>query len=346
MLKSYFVLFFVALFMLAGCFGEKEAVLQPIEEEPSLEEDVLPVEEEEEEEEPKYQFPLTGIETEAEPLDRPVAVMINNHPSARPQSGIEKADIVYEVLAEGSVTRLLAIFASEKPEMIGPVRSARDYYIELAAGYDSLYIAHGYSPSAKQLLDSGYIDHLNGIRYDGILFERVNFKRAPHNSYIRFENIIKGAEDNSFKLNDHPRPLTFLDESELGNLSGSKVDEINIVYGTQSFDVQYVYDQTVQQYRRYGGGIETTDTETEQPVLIDNIFIVEMDHRILDNEGRRAIDLTSGGRGYLMQQGIMNEVNWQNVEGRILPFQNGDLLEFVPGKTWINIVPSLDRVTR
>ena len=96
--------------------------------------------------------------------------MVNNHPLARPQSGLNKADIVYEIFAEGNVTRFLAIFQSEQPEKIGPVRSARDYYIELAKGYDSLYIAHGNSPEAKKMLDNGYIDNLNGLYYDGTLF--------------------------------------------------------------------------------------------------------------------------------------------------------------------------------
>lgn len=80
--------------------------------------------------------------------------MINNHPKARPQTGLTEADIVYEVLAEGEVTRFLAIFQSSNPKLIGPVRSSRDYYIELAKGYNSLYIAHGYSPEAKNYLQT------------------------------------------------------------------------------------------------------------------------------------------------------------------------------------------------
>ena len=85
-------------------------------------------------------------------MARAVAVMVNNHPKARPQSGLNKADIVYEILAEGDITRFLAVFQSEKPENIGPVRSARAYYIELAKGLNALYIAHGYSAEAKEML--------------------------------------------------------------------------------------------------------------------------------------------------------------------------------------------------
>lgn len=142
-----------------------------------------------------FQYPLTGSGSETEVNGRAVAVMINNHPKARPQSGLNQADVVYEMLAEGDVTRFLAIFQSERPEMIGPVRSSRDYYIELAKGYDSLYIAHGYSPEAKELLDQGYVDNLNGMQYDGTLFKRESFRQAPHNSYISFDNVLKGAKE-------------------------------------------------------------------------------------------------------------------------------------------------------
>src|SRR5699024_9714062 len=78
---------------------------------------------------------LTGIAGNENIDDRIVGFMVNNHPKARPQSGLSKADIVFEVLAEGKITRFLALFQSEKPDMVGPVRSAREYYFELANGY-------------------------------------------------------------------------------------------------------------------------------------------------------------------------------------------------------------------
>src|SRR5699024_9329825 len=76
----------------------------------------------------EYFFPLTGLETSEPSTDRIVSVMVNNHPAARPQSGLSQADLVFEILAEGNITRLLAMFQSEKPDIVGPVRSARPYY--------------------------------------------------------------------------------------------------------------------------------------------------------------------------------------------------------------------------
>ena len=141
-----------------------------------------------------YTHPLTGESTTEKSIHRPISVMVNNHPQARPQYGLEQADIVYEFLAEGGVTRFLAVYQSEMPEKFGPVRSARPYFVELAKGFDSLYIFHGWSPDAKELIQSGYIDSLNGLSYDGTLFKR-HHSESPHNSYITYENILKGANE-------------------------------------------------------------------------------------------------------------------------------------------------------
>ncbi|MED0659777.1 DUF3048 domain-containing protein [Bacillus smithii] len=294
----------------------------------------------------RYRYPLTGIGTTQKPSDRAVAVVINNHPKARPQSGLQSADIVYEVLAEGDITRFLAIFQSQKPDKIGPVRSARDYMIDLAKGYDSLFIAHGYSPEAKQMLQSGLIDNLNGIQYDGTLFKRSKDRKAPHNSYITFENIQKGAAEKQFKMTPAPRPLPFYMDNESKHLSGRKVENVHIAYSKYSlFNADYRFDAKTKKMERYSGGEPTIDAETKKPVLVDNLLIIETVHRVIDSKGRREIDLTSGGKAYWIQRGVCREVEWRNENGRILPYENGHSLPFVPGKTWINIVKSLDSVS-
>lgn len=284
-------------------------------------------------------YPLTGVGTNEEPEGRAVAVMVNNHPKARPQSGLSKADIVYEMLAESEVTRFLAVFQSEKPENIGPVRSARKYYIELAKGMNALYIAHGYSPEAKALLNQGYVDSLNGIAYDGTLFKRVKFRKAPHNSYISFDNIEKGAAKKSYDLDAQPRGFTFLTEQQIENLQGNPAPAVDISYGSKIFNVQFEYDEALGKYKRFSNGEQTVEYGDESPVLLDNIFIIEASHKIIDNSGRRDIDVQTGGKGYLLQKGKMNEVEWRNKDGRIIPVKNGVEIGFVPGKTWVNIVP-------
>lgn len=283
--------------------------------------------------------PLTGENSNGDNEQRAVAVMINNHPNARPQSGLSKADIVYELLAEGDITRFLAIFQSEMPDQVGPVRSARDYYIELAKGLDCVYVCHGNSPEAKTMLDKGYIDNLNGLYYDGTLFQRTTDRKAPHNSYTSFQNIEKGAKEKGYEMTGAPESLTFLTEDEAKNLQGDTALEIEVAYGTAASNVQYTYEPTEEKYTRYSDGEQTVEYQSEIPVLLDNILIIEATHQVVDSKGRRNIDLKSGGKGYLLQKGKVNEVEWVNKDGRIVPVKNGKEVGLVTGKTWINVLP-------
>lgn len=300
-----------------------------------------PNEERENEPKPSFVFPLTGLATETKPDHRVVAVMINNHPKARPQSGLQKADVVYEVLAEGDVTRFLALYQSEFPEKVGPVRSARDYYIQLSQGFHALYICHGWSPEAKKMLESGEADYLNGLFYDGTLFERASFRKAPHNSYITFANIEKGAAERGYGLQETVEPLPFF----TNDASGAPASQVDIAYSQREYaKVQYRYAPEKRGYFRYSGGEQTVDYDTHEPIVVQNVFIVAAKHVIADKYGRRDIDLASGGSGYLLQNGILRKVEWKNVNGRLLPYENGVPIGFISGKTWINIVPTLEMV--
>ncbi|MCM3570218.1 DUF3048 domain-containing protein [Neobacillus mesonae] len=324
------------LLLLSGC--NKEQVKAPESKEKPAEQAV-------EKETPKtqsmYSFPLTGMGTEKEPDQRAVAVMINNHPKARPQSGLTKADVVYEILAEGDITRFLAVFQSERPKNIGPVRSARDYYIELAKGLNALYIAHGYSPEAKKMLNSNYIDNLNGMVYDGTLFKRSKTRKAPHNSYITYNNILKGAKQKKYTMKSLPPSFQFLTNEESKNITGNEADSVNITYSKGGIsDSSFIYDSKLGKFKRYSGGKQTVDLNTNDPVLVDNVLIIEAVHRFIDSYGRRDIDLTSGGKGYLIQKGKLMKVDWENRDGLIIPVKNGQEIGMVPGKTWVNVVPT------
>lgn len=334
--RKWLILTAVVLLLLAGCSSKKEEVVKEQEEKP-----INDISKDDHEEVLPYQAPLTGVRFKEEPAGRPYAVMINNDPKARPQSGIHKADIVYELLAEGNITRFLAIFQSEHADRIGPVRSARDYFIELAKGYDALYIAHGYSPEAKEMLDAGVVDHINGMQYDGSLFKRDKNRVAPHNSYITSENVLEGAEKIGYEMNDTPSSLTFLSEEEADELEGESAQSAVISYFSSNlFNVHYEYDESSKKYKRYTNDELTADLDSGEPVLLDNILIVEAYHNIIDNVGRREIDITSGGKAYLLQRGKWKEVEWENTDGKILPYLNGHEVSLVPGKTWINFVPA------
>jgi hypothetical protein len=341
------VLLLMLCMLLPACQNKTEEYQEtnsvPVKEEGSVEEQA----EEPEEETVVYQstFPLTGEGTNEEVNHRPIAVMVNNDPKARPQSGLHKADVIYEVLAEGAITRFVAIYQSEMPEIIGSVRSARDYYIELSKGYDAFYAAHGYSPEAHAMLKAGVIDHINGIPYDGTLFERVSFRKAPHNSYITYENLVKGAKLKGYNLEKEVQPLPFQSEAHFKAINGELAEDVEIDY-LGRYNVSYQYNQDTSTYYRFNDEEQTIDRESETPVELKNVFIIEADHRIIDNAGRREVNLTSGGNALLLQNGVVQQVEWQSENGQILPFSNGQKVKLLPGATWINIIPSNPGITQ
>ena len=285
--------------------------------------------------------PFTGVLMEEESMLRPVLATVNNHMLARPQSGLSAADLVYELVAEGNVTRLLAVFQSELPEEIGPIRSARDYFIEIAKGLDAFYVAHGYSPDAHALLQVGYVDHINGMQHDGTLFKRSPERKAPHNSFISKENILGAADSTNTSMEMDKLPsLSFhesLESAKIGEIAQSAIVQNG---NHPDYTSNYSYDDVQGTYDRTVDGVLTVDTANEKKIELTNILVFEAVHETIDTEGRQAIDLDSGGDGLLFQAGVVREIEWRNVDGILTPMENGLPAKLVPGKTWIHIVPT------
>ena len=286
-------------------------------------------------------YPYTGKETTEDVTKRPVAVMVSNQTQARPQSGLSKADIVFEMLTEGNVTRFMAIYQSMEPDVVGPVRSAREYFFDLADNYEAVYIYQGAANFINDLIKEKDIDHLEGAQYDddGHLFVREPFRKTPHNSYLQFNAVYDVIEEEGYEHQLDIPPLPFLDKGE--EVEGEEANYIKIDYYGGNPIVEYEYDETIDKYVRYNDGEQTIELESEKPIEFDNLFIVEADHEVIDDELRRAIDIHSGGNAYLFQQGKMQHVQWENQDGQIVPVKDGEVVPFVPGQTWINFVQTV-----
>lgn len=330
--KSWFYIVVVML-LLAACSNENTE--EPGEVVPPKKGDIV----EEPEEVELHMAPFTGMMSEDESEMRPVLATINNHPLARPQSGISEADIVYELIAEGNVTRLLALFQSELPDQIGPIRSARDYFIHTAKGLDAFYVAHGYSPDALALLRSDYVDHVNGMQYDGTLFKRSSDRKAPHNSYISNESILTAMEKVNAAKEIRKMPALSFHEALESVKIGDTVNNIVVKNGTHpNFTSTYSYDDEVGAYDRTVNEIVTIDKANDQKVELSNVLVFEANYRTIDAEGRQAVDIESGGKALLFQGGTMRAIEWRNIDGILMPVENGAPVKLVPGKTWIHII--------
>ncbi|MFS0674493.1 DUF3048 domain-containing protein [Ornithinibacillus sp. 179-J 7C1 HS] len=341
MRKLMLILFLSIAVLLVACDTEQESVGNRTEEEM---EDVNIGQEEEVEEPAQFAnvYPLTGIGTNESVDHRIVGIMVNNHGNARPQTGLSQADVVFEILAEGMITRFLALYHSDLPDVVGPVRSAREYYFDLANRYGALYVYHGAAGIVNDMLDNRGIDHIDGAIYDndGKLFKRESFRVAPHNSYLLFHNVYNVASDLGYEVTAEHSPMPFLTEDKIESIDGSAANSVEIVYSNNPMEiVEYEYNTTTEKYTRYNDSEMTVELNTGDPIKVDNIFIVETYHEVIDDSGRRAIDFYAGGDAYLIQKGKVQQLKWENRSGKIVPVKNGEVVGFVPGKTWINVVP-------
>ncbi|SET39386.1 Protein of unknown function [Oceanobacillus limi] len=343
-MRQIFILFLTGiLLLLVACSEDVENAKEEEQAENVVEEETEEAEEEKEAEVYENVYPLTGIKTNDAIDNRIVSVMVNNHTKARPQTGLSQADIVFEMLAEGPITRFLALYHSEQPEVVGPVRSAREYYFDLANRYNALYIYHGAAGFIDDMIVNRGIDFLNGAIYDndGHLFKREDFRVAPHNSYLLFDSVYEVAEGKGYEVTADYEALPFVTEEEAENLPGNDATHVSITYSKTPMEkVEYEYDPTTEAYTRYNDEEKTVELETEEPIQVDNLFIVETDHEVIDDAGRRAIDFYQGGNAYLIQKGKIQQVEWENRDGKIIPVKDGEVIGFVPGKTWINVVPT------
>jgi hypothetical protein len=281
---------------------------------------------------------IDGVQVEpGQENNYPVAVMIDNSPEARPQAGLSQANYVIEAEAEGGITRYLAIFAEEKmPEKIGPVRSARPYFIDWAQEFSAVYTHCGGSPEALvKITREGIIDLNQFYRAD--LFWRDNNGIAPHNVYTSGELlneflVSKNLSEGKFF------PFSF--KKDLDFAARPEQHEININYRLRGFHVNWVYDKDNNDYIRFVSGQEYKDASGES-IRAKNIIVQEVDARVLDEKLRLEMDIVGEGEAYVCLDGICQEGTWKKKSStaRTRFYDNSEQeFKFNPGTTWVEVV--------
>ena len=291
----------------------------------------------EQEPEPVYN-PLTNLPVDGPIEARMFLVSIGNSSDARPQYGVSKADIVYEVPAEGNIPRLLALFYSEVPDVIGGVRSARPYMIDIAQEWDALFVHCGGSVRALNILaSSGSVENLNEIA-NGSYFWRDNSRYAPHNLMTSGENLYEYLEDSGrATVQENVRQLNFLAEGELP--AGEEADLINLRY--TDANVVYTYDKSITCYNRVVNDTPFIDAGTGSTIKVSNIIIQKITSTLEDSDGHIAMDMCSGGEAYLFTGGTVQKGTWSRADKdspTIFVDENGEEFKLNAGQTWIQIV--------
>lgn len=276
---------------------------------------------------------------------RPIAVMIENHPDARPQAGLTQAEIVYEVLAEGGITRFLAIFQASDPEQIGPVRSARPYFAEIANEWGAIYTHVGGSDETIEKLKNNFWKKLEDVNeyYNGDYFVRLKNKYAPHNIYTSYEEIKSLEKDKKWtsEINKDTPRLTYSNTDTTGEPHTPK---ICMDFSSPSYQVCYSYNEQTKNYPREMGQEKHIDELTKTQIAPKNVLVqfVEVADIPNDPKLRIKIDLNSNGEALLFSGGKAKIAKWKKNSQGITDFtdEQGNPLIFTPGQTWVELIPT------
>lgn len=294
--------------------------------------------------------PLTGLKVDDPALlqRRPLMVRLGNDPGARPQVGLNEADMVYEEIVEWWVTRFTAIYLSRDPEMIAPIRSARLINLQLGPQYQAALANSGGSDPIRWELSQSEIVNLDEFFTPAPYFYRPNegwqtrlaFDARAGRDYLSGEGL-----DSNIKL----RGFVFSELLDLQNLSAATVSEageIIVPYPRQTSEARWLYDKQNSKYLRFMAGEPFVDFNGDQ-IAATNVIIYFADHQetdiVEDSNGATSIRIIVNGFGsaWVLRDGKLLKGNWES-NGRETPlftFADGQPIPLKPGNTWVQVVP-------
>lgn len=335
------------LLALAGCGGETEP--EP-EEPPEETTEPLPLPEPEPEPEvPAGVNPLTGLPMEPEYENlRPIAIMLNNLKAAQPQLGISQADIIYEVPVEGGITRMLALYQTvENVDILGSVRSARPYFVELALGHDAIYVHAGGSQEAYSNLRSWKVDHMDGVRGgdDAKIFWRDPDRRRnngyEHSLITSGEKILEYLGKGKLPT-EHESGWNYLQgfKEDGTPAAGEAAEHVKVrfsSYKTGTFD----YDAAAGKYLVGQYGKEHVDGATGDQVSATNVLVLKTSVAVLDDAGRLRVQTTGEGEGLFFCGGRTVPIHWSRSDRNsafAYTLEDGSSLALGQGNSYVCIL--------
>lgn len=271
-----------------------------------------------------------------------LAAMIDNHPDARPAAGLARASLVYEAEAEGSITRYLAIFPGDTElDKLGPIRSARPYFVDWAREVGALYVHSGGSPEALEKLKNNEYFDFNEF-YNGRYFWRDNNRPRPHNLFTSSDELSQYLKARKRKIANF-EPWKFKDELPFDGRPENGGVKINFLL--PDFVVHWKYDKANNDYSRYLKNTLHQD-EVGETVKAKNILIEYAQARVADEKLRLDVDNIGTGKALICTDGICSKGSWRkDATGKRNRFfmEDGREAELNAGTTWVEVVrPNYD----
>ncbi len=293
---------------------------------------------------------LDGVEVASSALTHPapVGMMIENLTVVRPQHGLSAASVVYEALAEGGVTRFLAVFpgaGGKSLEKIGPVRSARPYYLQWFAEYSGLYGHAGGSPRALEDIrnDAALYTDFNGIGSAGKYFWRDRSTWAPHNLFTSSAMLALAIRDLGFEDSTLPKTGWQFKDDRLLDARPADGQFVRIGFSGKAYETEYRYHRDTNTYLRFNGGQEHLDAENGEQIRVKNVVVQYIPPIVnVGEKGRLTLEVEGTGKALFFIDGGANLGTWQKAgkaERTRFFLENGQEVTFSRGNTWIAVIP-------
>lgn len=288
---------------------------------------------------PKYYSPLTGmpVPDKTSTEQAVTAVMIENSMAARPQSGLKDAGIVFEAIAEGGITRFLALYQESRPQLIGPVRSVRLYFVDWVTPFNASIAHVGGSQHALSVVrGGGYrdIDQFFNSKY----YWRAIDRAAPHNVYTSFENLDELNRTRGYTTS----AFTAWPRTDGKPAQSATATSIDVKISGALYNSHYDYDKTNNTYKRYEGGVEHLDREAGS-ITPSVVIVLDTQMQLVEEDGNREqITTTGSGTVHVFQNGTVTTGTWNKADrGSQIEFLNADgkQIQLARGQTWVTAVP-------
>lgn len=270
----------------------------------------------------------------------PLGVIIENHVDARPQSGLSAAGIVYEGIAEGGITRYLALFSGNDAAKIGPIRSARTYFVDLARGFGAYFAHIGGNYDALTQIKSENILDLDQFANSAYYWRDTTKKTSSeHTVYSSTDKLYTAASKKGYSSDNTFTPFKF--KTDVAEASRPASQTVSIEFGSAQYKDTFSYDHKSNTYFRSIGTLPDQDLETGKRIAPKNLILQEVvrhDTITAINEKGYIFDMVGSGKAKIFQDGKMIEGTWKNSSDSQRTFYYdaaGNEIQFNPGQTWV-----------
>lgn len=269
-----------------------------------------------------------------DPTIRPIAVMISSDPEARPLSGLSDAEIIFEMpVTDNGITRIMAVYRCTLPQEVGSIRSSRIDFIPLAQGLGAIYAHWGGEHKALETLNSGIIDNIDGLKYDGTVYYRKKINPPPHNGFTNAERLKQIIVTKNYTATTSIEPYEYdvIDKSE-------GIIEPSIIY-EENFAVSWHYDIETNTYTRTRDDQPEIDFNNNEQVKAKNIVIMRTGWSPINRDYIR-VNTIGSGTAIIYKNGISIEGQWKKEtnSSKLIFYDNqGKEVSFANGLIWIEI---------